>query len=127
MLISHHLLIVLVEVISKPEPNAGAAKVKRKRQFPYRKAADLEADISRVNCVPREANVPNERPFKQLCDCIWNEAWWSVRYEHITRPFDNSLSHAPKENEVCISGLVSCSDKYFIPEIRGVNDLVWLT
>jgi len=35
-----------VEVVSKTEPTAGAAKVKRKRQFPYRKAADLEADIA---------------------------------------------------------------------------------
>lgn len=34
------------EAVSQSEPNAGAAKVKRKRQFPYRKAADLEADIA---------------------------------------------------------------------------------
>ena len=35
-----------MEIVSKPEPNAGTAKVKRKRQFPYRKATDLEADIA---------------------------------------------------------------------------------
>ena len=34
------------EAVSKAEPHAGAVKVKRKRQFPYRKAADLEADIA---------------------------------------------------------------------------------
>ncbi|HQR07996.1 MAG TPA: ABC-F family ATP-binding cassette domain-containing protein [Gemmatales bacterium] len=34
------------ETTSRSDTNPGAAKVKRKRQFPYRKAADLEADIA---------------------------------------------------------------------------------
>jgi ATP-binding cassette subfamily F protein 3 len=34
------------EVTTRPELNLGAAKVKRKRQFPYRKAAELEAEIA---------------------------------------------------------------------------------